>query len=57
MPRLFDECLKRGLITMAYSPSLRINPPLNITSAQAEAGLDILEESLAATAARFGGKG
>lgn len=53
---LFEECLKRGLITMAYSPSLRINPPLNITPAQAEAGLDILEESLAATAARFGGK-
>ncbi|MEK7744406.1 MAG: aminotransferase class III-fold pyridoxal phosphate-dependent enzyme, partial [Elusimicrobiota bacterium] len=53
---LFEECLQRGLITMAYSPSLRINPPLNITQAQAEAGLDILEESLAATAARFGGK-
>ena len=32
---IFDEALKRGLITMAYSPALRINPPLNITEAEA----------------------
>jgi len=51
---IFDEALQRGLITMAYSPSLRINPPLNITQAEALRGLDILEEALEAVSRRFG---
>ncbi|HBL18967.1 MAG TPA: aspartate aminotransferase family protein [Elusimicrobia bacterium] len=46
--RIFDEGLRRGLITMAYSPVIRINPPLNITAEQADRGLDILEETFAA---------
>lgn len=46
--KIFDEALRRGLITMAYSPILRINPPLNITRALADRGLDILEEVFAA---------
>jgi len=50
---IFDEALRRGLITMAYSPALRINPPLNITQAEALRGLDILEEALAAVSRRF----
>lgn len=43
---IFEEGLKRGVLTMAYNPSLRINPPLVITQAQALAGLDLLGEAL-----------
>lgn len=50
---IFDEALSRGLITMAYSPSLRINPPLNITEAEALKGIDILEEALDAASRRL----
>ncbi len=28
---IFQECLKRGLLSMAYSPNIRLIPPLNIT--------------------------
>lgn len=45
---LFEDCLKRGLMTMTYNPSLRINPPLVITEAEALRGADILAEGLAA---------
>ncbi|MEE8424554.1 MAG: aminotransferase class III-fold pyridoxal phosphate-dependent enzyme, partial [Elusimicrobiota bacterium] len=48
--RIFDEALMRGLVTMAYSPVLRINPPLNITEKEADRGLDILDETFAAVA-------
>ena len=51
---LFQECLKRGLIAMAYSHNIRINPPLVITEAEALQGLDILEEALSAVEQRFG---
>ena len=27
---LFQECLRRGLVAMSYTPIIRINPPLNI---------------------------
>ncbi|MFA6092439.1 MAG: aspartate aminotransferase family protein [Elusimicrobiota bacterium] len=50
---IFDECLKRGLITMAYSASLRINPPLNIREDEALRGVDILEEALQTVQERF----
>lgn len=50
---LFHDCLRRGLVTMSYSPAIRINPPLNITEAQADQGAGILEEALAAIAQRF----
>ncbi|MFA6029931.1 MAG: aspartate aminotransferase family protein [Elusimicrobiota bacterium] len=50
---IFDECLKRGLITMSYSPALRINPPLNIREDEAMRGIDILEESLEVVQKRF----
>lgn len=49
---IFDEALRRGLVTMAYSPVLRVNPPLNITREQAARGLDILEEAFAAAGPR-----
>lgn len=51
---IFDEALKRGLITMAYSPVLRLNPPLVLTREEADRGLDILEESFQAASARWG---
>lgn len=50
---LFEECLKRGLISMAYGPVIRINPPLVITEREALHGLAILEEALVAVEQRF----
>lgn len=44
---IFQECLKRGLITMSYNPDVRINPPLVISEEVAEEGLGIFEEVLA----------
>jgi 4-aminobutyrate aminotransferase-like enzyme len=44
---IFQEALKRGLLMMGYFPRVRINPPLVITGAQAEAGADILDEVFA----------
>jgi 4-aminobutyrate aminotransferase-like enzyme len=49
---LFEDCLKRGLMTMSYNPSLRINPPLVISESEALRGADILNEALAALQAR-----
>ena len=43
---LYQECLRRGLVAMTYSPSIRINPPLIIREDQALAGLAILDEAL-----------
>jgi 4-aminobutyrate aminotransferase-like enzyme len=42
--RLFQECLKRGLISMVYSPHFRVNPALSIDRATAETALAILDE-------------
>ncbi len=44
----YQECLRRGLLAMTYSPSIRINPPLIITEDTALAGLAILDEALGA---------
>ena len=46
--RLFQECLRRGLVAMSYTPIIRINPPLNIDEATALEGLDLLDEALTA---------
>jgi 4-aminobutyrate aminotransferase / (S)-3-amino-2-methylpropionate transaminase / 5-aminovalerate transaminase len=43
---LYQECLRRGLAAMVYSPTIRINPPLVIREDQALAGLAILDEAL-----------
>lgn len=51
---IFEEGLRRGLLTMAYSPVIRINPPLVITEEQALRGLDILEETFAAVEPKLG---
>ncbi len=44
MERIFQEALKRGLLLMGYFPRIRINPPLVISSEQADAGAAILNE-------------
>ena len=49
---IFEEGLKRGVLTMAYNPSLRINPPLVITEQQALNGLDLMAEAMAVVAKR-----
>ncbi|MCW5698888.1 MAG: hypothetical protein KIT00_03495 [Rhodospirillales bacterium] len=46
---LFQECLRRGLISMCYGHIIRINPPLIVTEEEALAGLDIFDEAIAAT--------
>ena len=45
---IFRQCLERGLLTMAYAPRVRINPPLVITEEQALEGAAILDEVFAA---------
>ena len=42
--RLFDECVRRGLLTMAYAPSFRIQPALTIDHATARNGVAVLRE-------------
>jgi len=44
--KLFDATLRRGLVTMAYAPRVRINPPLVLTEAEADEALSVLDESL-----------
>jgi 4-aminobutyrate aminotransferase / (S)-3-amino-2-methylpropionate transaminase / 5-aminovalerate transaminase len=53
---LFERCLQRGLIVMAYNPEVRINPPLVIDEETAEEGIAILEESLGDVAAAVAGQ-
>jgi 4-aminobutyrate aminotransferase / (S)-3-amino-2-methylpropionate transaminase / 5-aminovalerate transaminase len=43
---LFDALLKRGIISMAYAPRVRINPPLVITETEVDEALGLLAESL-----------
>jgi 4-aminobutyrate aminotransferase-like enzyme len=44
---LFDALLRRGLMTMAYAPRVRINPPLVITAEQVDESIALLDEGLA----------
>ncbi len=44
--QLFHECLDRGLVSMCYSPCIRINPPLVITEDEAMEALAILDEAI-----------
>ncbi len=50
---LYDEALKRGLVSMCYSSTIRVNPPLVITRALADEGVAKLDESFAAVAKAF----
>jgi 4-aminobutyrate aminotransferase-like enzyme len=45
--RFFFECLRRGLLTMAYGASVRLQPALTIDEATAQNGLCILAEVFA----------
>jgi 4-aminobutyrate aminotransferase/(S)-3-amino-2-methylpropionate transaminase len=51
---LYQECLRRGLVAMTYSPTIRINPPLVIREDTALAGLAILDEALEAAGTTHG---
>ena len=42
--RIFQECVRRGLLTMSYAASFRIQPPLTTDEATARNGLAILRE-------------
>lgn len=42
--RIFQECVRRGLLTMSYSAHFRIQPPLTTDLATAMNGLEILRE-------------
>ncbi len=42
--RIFDECVKRGLLTMAYAASFRLQPAITIDEATARNGLAVLRE-------------
>ncbi len=44
--KIYTECVRRGLLIMAYGARVRINPPLVISEEEADAGLDILESVL-----------
>jgi 4-aminobutyrate aminotransferase / (S)-3-amino-2-methylpropionate transaminase / 5-aminovalerate transaminase len=46
--RVFDECLKRGLLTMAYAPSFRIQPSMTIDEATVDHAVAILDEAFGA---------
>ncbi len=54
--RLFQECLRRGLVSMVYSPSFRVNPPLTIDRETADVALGILDEVFAGLAREGGWK-
>jgi 4-aminobutyrate aminotransferase/(S)-3-amino-2-methylpropionate transaminase len=51
---LYQECLRRGLVSMTYAPTIRINPPLVIREDTALAGLAILDEALEAVVRAHG---
>ncbi len=42
--RIFDECLRRGLLTMSYAASFRLQPALTLDEATAKNGVAILRE-------------
>jgi 4-aminobutyrate aminotransferase / (S)-3-amino-2-methylpropionate transaminase / 5-aminovalerate transaminase len=42
--RIYDACVQRGLLTMAYAPRVRLQPALTIDVATAKNGLAILRE-------------
>ena len=42
--RIYDACLARGLLTMAYAPRVRLQPALTLDAATAKNGVEILEE-------------
>lgn len=45
--KFFVEGLKRGFISMSYTPRVRIHPPLNLSEAEAKEGLAKMDEAFA----------
>jgi 4-aminobutyrate aminotransferase-like enzyme len=41
---IFDQCVRRGLLSMVYAPSFRIQPALTIDAPTALAGLAVIRE-------------
>ncbi|MBI2118254.1 MAG: aspartate aminotransferase family protein [Elusimicrobia bacterium] len=46
--KIFQECLKRGLLSMSYTYTFRLIPPLTILKKEALEAFDILEETFTA---------
>ena len=44
---VFDACLKRGLLTMSYAPSFRIQPAMTIDRETVDTSVAILSEVFA----------
>lgn len=44
---LFQALLRRGVLSMAYAPRVRINPPLTLSVNEADEALDALDSALA----------
>jgi 4-aminobutyrate aminotransferase-like enzyme len=42
--RIYQECIRRGLLTMAYAPRVRLQPALTLDAATAHNGIAILRE-------------
>jgi 4-aminobutyrate aminotransferase-like enzyme len=53
---IFLALLSRGLLVMPSGSSVRINPPLTLTRELADAGCDILEETLVSVSAPVAGR-
>jgi 4-aminobutyrate aminotransferase-like enzyme len=49
--RLFDEVLRRGMISMTYAPRVRVNPPLVLREEEADEAVEILDAALREVAA------
>ncbi len=47
--RIFTECLKRGLLTMSYAASFRIQPAMTIDEATVDNAVSILDEVFSLT--------
>jgi 4-aminobutyrate aminotransferase-like enzyme len=43
--RIFDHCVRRGLLTMSYAPRFRLQPALTIDRATAHNGIAVLREA------------
>jgi 4-aminobutyrate aminotransferase-like enzyme len=48
---LFDALLRRGLLTMAYAPRVRINPPLVFTADEVDESIALFDQALAEVSA------
>jgi 4-aminobutyrate aminotransferase-like enzyme len=42
--RIYQACIARGLLTMAYAPRVRLQPAMTLDLATARTGIEILRE-------------